>query len=480
MSIQEEDHCSKQSSTGGQMNISSIDTLSLSDEQVSELKRIAAAIEPLCELDVDSEERREFRTQACATLSVSERTIRSLVSKYSSKGILGLLRKQRKDAGFFRSFDPALIAKSAKLLQENPHRSMARVLEFLRNDPIHGDAAKKISESTLYHRLSEAGINFRELRSALPKRAYVSFQADHANQLWQGDARHGIEIPHPKQPGKNKRTFLFAWIDDYSRFILHAEYYFDEKLPRLENCFRQAVLKYGLPDKLYVDNGAAYVAHQFLFVLDAVQVKKIHHPPYCAWCKGKVEALMKAFKKFQSEAELVGMKTLEELNSALAAWVDVEHNRKIHSQTGETPLARFMAGLERRPPRMISDLEKFNNSFLSRVKRIVDPYGQINFQTNVYLASEIAPGTPLLLRYNPFDLRRLYLFDSKNEICLRTLTARTISRSQMKNIPEEKKIPAGKTSRASLEYFVRLREQNLKNISDNIGNTTFTNLKNQN
>ena len=40
---------------------------------------------------------------------------------------------------------------------------------------------------------------------------------------------------------------------------------------------------------------------------------------------------MKTGKRFQSEAALAGFQTLEELNSAFSAWLEVEYNAKVHS-----------------------------------------------------------------------------------------------------------------------------------------------------
>lgn len=457
------------------MNITNIDPFSISDEQISDLEKLASVIEPLCENDLGVDRRRNLRTQACAELNIGERTLRSLVSRFKSGGPLALIRKKRKDAGILRRFDPALIPKAAALLQDNPHRSAERLLDFLRNDPILASSAKKISSSCLYHQLCKAGIDFKEIRATLPSRPFVSFQADHPSQLWQGDARDGIPLPHPRIPHKKKMTFLFAWIDDYSRLILHAQYYWDEKLPRLEDCFRQAVLKHGLPDKLYVDNGAVYKSNQFLLVLDQLQVKKIHHPPYRAWCKGKAEALMKMLKKFQGEAALACMKTLDELNSALDAWIDVEHNRKIHSQTGETPLNRFLAGIDKRPPRRIKDLENFNNAFLYQANRIVNPFGEISFATNTYRTPGFAPTTPLTIRYNPFDISKVYFFEKEGGV--HTFSAHTIARSQAPGIPEESKKQNPKVSREAEAYFTRLREQRLKNIAEGKYSNTFSNLK---
>jgi len=191
--------------------------------------------------------------------------------------------------------------------------------------------------------------------------------------------------------------------------------------------------------------------------------------------KGKAEALMKALLKFQQEALLAGMKNLDELNTALAAWVDVEHNRKIHSQTGQTPIVRFLSGIENRPTRRVTNLEQFNNSFLWVARRVVDPTGKLSFHNNIYRATEIPPGTPLTLRYNPFDLTYLYLFS--DGVCIRTFKAHVLARTQAPSIPEEKKTSTQKVSHASADYFTRLREQHIKNIAKTTTPQTFSNLK---
>ncbi|MBA7714000.1 hypothetical protein ES703_123013 [subsurface metagenome] len=49
-------------------------------------------------------------------------------------------------------------------------------------------------------------------------------------------------------------SHLFVWMNDFSRKIMDARYYYDEKLPRIENSFRRAVLHMGLPKRLYCDN----------------------------------------------------------------------------------------------------------------------------------------------------------------------------------------------------------------------------------
>ena len=61
-------------------------------------------------------------------------------------------------------------------------------------------------------------------------------------------------------PEGRKKTYLFLWIDDFSRKILFGKYYFDEKLTALLDSFRYCLLRYGIPLRVYVDNGQVYVS----------------------------------------------------------------------------------------------------------------------------------------------------------------------------------------------------------------------------
>ncbi|MFO7729809.1 MAG: hypothetical protein R6V86_03490, partial [Spirochaetia bacterium] len=93
----------------------------------------------------------------------------------------------------------------------------------------------------------------REKSHGAGKRSYHQFEASCSMELVQGDARDGIWLP--KEPGSAqvRKTYLFAWVDDYSRRILHAEYFWDEKLPRMEKTFKTMVLRWGIPKKCYLD-----------------------------------------------------------------------------------------------------------------------------------------------------------------------------------------------------------------------------------
>jgi hypothetical protein len=216
------------------------------------------------------------------------------------------------------------------------------------------------------------------------------------------------------------------------------------------------ILRWGIPKKCYLDNGHVYIAAHFAFILAQLKIKKIHHGPYKSWAKGKAESVMKTFKRdFQPEAQRAGFKTLEELNSALWAWLDVEYNRRNHSSTGEPPALRFEKGLPH-DHRRVQDLEWFENLFLLRDERKVAKWGTIKFEGNQY-HTEAAAGSTIEVRYNPFDLRQVWRFEGGKK--METLGLRKLVNRAVEKLPAERQAAERKVSAEAADYFASLRER---------------------
>jgi len=225
----------------------------LNDRQLEEIQYRYALLEPLLDEYLSQQEKREYAEAIRQDLRISERTLRRYLQRFREQGAGALVRKKRSDAGQLRVFSEQILKRAQELLEQNPRRSLPMLMELLCADAQVGEQVKTISPSTLYFHLKKAGHAFRGKNVQPPTGMYRRFEAEYPNQLWQGDARHGIPLPHPDKPGKHKMTYLFAWVDDFSRKIMEARYYWDEKLPRMEDCFRRAVLRWGLPVRLYCD-----------------------------------------------------------------------------------------------------------------------------------------------------------------------------------------------------------------------------------
>ena len=432
----------------------------LDEQHLQAWQQRVELVETLLDERIHESERAEIRRSYIRQHGVSERTIRNYLRRYREDGGDGLLFYQSRRAKRSpRIHDGQLREKILALIEEHPRRTIPQLRRILTKDPDYIEAISTVSDRSIYRFLASQGLTQKQRAAKAidpSRRSYRQFEAAAAMELVQGDARDGIWLPDPEDPEKRRKTYLFGWIDDYSRKFLSARYYWDEKLPRLEDSFKTMVLRWGIPKKAYLDNGSVYIASQFAFVLSRLQIRKIHHKPYQAWCKGKVEAVMKTLKnEFQSEAQRAGFATLEELNSALWAWIDVEYNRRNHSTTGEPPNDRFAAGLPE-DHRRIENLEWFEALFLVRDTRSVHKYGLIKLEGNKY-RTQVPHGTVIEVRYNPFDLSAVWRYEA--DICVETLTVHALNHPVAERLPEERDVPTPKVSQAASRYFTELRER---------------------
>lgn len=432
------------------------------DEHFEAFQRRIELVELLLDERVSLREKREAKQAYRYTHRISDRTIRRYLQQYRKKGPRGLLFYRFPTRTSERIDDPDLRAKLIELVRELPSRSVPQLRRLLAADEQFAGKIEKVSDRTIYRFLSEHSLSKKD-RIALEvherRTVFRSFEASHSLALIQGDARDGIWLTAPN--GTTFKTYLFLWIDDYSRKILFGKYYTSEKLPRMEDSFKYSVLRYGIPDRAYLDNGKVYTSKHFAFMLTQLKCKKIHHPPYQAHCKGKVESDMKIIKhEFQNEAQRAGMQTVEELNTAFWAWSELSFNTRIHSSTGEAPDTRFLEGLPS-DHRRIENLSWFLSLFLWRRNRKVSKYGKIKLFGNEYPVSKQPAGTVVEVRFDPCDLREVYLYDH-NDVFLEASWPNKQRSLTAPGIPEERNASSQAVSEASRKYFSGLRERYLK------------------
>ncbi|MEE8403441.1 MAG: Mu transposase C-terminal domain-containing protein [Candidatus Hydrothermarchaeaceae archaeon] len=440
-----------------------IDWEEIPEAEYEAYKKRLEIVELILDGSIDTETTERLRQRYCEENRVSRRTVANYVRRYRDKGSSGLLfyRPRPKSP---RIHDEQLGIKVIELISELPTRSVPTLRRLLSVDEQYGEKIGCISDRTIYRFLTENGLSRRERFRLLRedgRRAYHAFEAPHSLALVQGDARDGIWISFPD--GKTKKSYLFLWLDDFSRKILFGKYYDSEKLPCLEDSFKYMILRWGIPVVIYSDNGKIYISRHFMGVLAELEIKQLRHKPYQAYAKGKVESIMRTVKReFQQEAQLADFHTLEELNSAFWAWVDVVYNKRVHSATGETPDERFLSGLPENH-RRISDLESFNRMFLWKESRTVSKYGKIKLYSNQYPVQKTSHGTVVQVRFDPFDLSEVYIYDANNRYLETTSPSKKVT-DTAPNIPEESRLSSKKVSQQSVALFSRLREKHRQQL----------------
>jgi transposase InsO family protein len=131
--------------------------------------------------------------------------------------------------------------------------------------------------------------------------------------------------------GRKRKAYLIAFLDDATRVIPHAAFAQSENTAAFLSVMQQAVLRRGLPKRLYVDNGAAYRSHHLSLVCAKLGITLIHTRPYQPQAKGKQERWFRTVR-LQLLPALVedDLKSLDALNRKLWAWVEGEYHMSPH------------------------------------------------------------------------------------------------------------------------------------------------------
>lgn len=363
-------------------------------------------IAPLLRPNIEAAEKRRLRCEILATAQISERTLRRYLQKYREKGFDGLIRKERSDRG--KCTIPKEVLKEAtKLREELPQRSTRRVIEILESESIVEKG--KLPLSSMDRHLGRLGFSSRELKKKKNEgNATRRFCKTGRNMLWQSDIKYGPYIPDPQKKDKKIRTYLVAFIDDATRLVCHAEFYQDQKLPVLEDCFRKSLVKCGIPESVYVDNGQVFISKWFRIACARLNVRHIHTKPYSPESKGKIERFNKTVEEFMGEVGLEKPKTLEELNRHFRVWLEEGYNHSEHSSLeGVSPAVAFANN--KRHIRFVTP-EECRDAFLWEETRMVDKTGCISLKGQLYEAGIEFIRKKVDVRYDPFDLSNVEIW----------------------------------------------------------------------
>jgi transposase InsO family protein len=339
---------------------------------------------------------REWQIPFSGRTRLARTTILSWIQAYLAGGrrLEALMPQDRSDRGTSRVLDEDTAQALVRLRAEMPNATVRRLIGEARERRLV-DAEVPLSAATVWRFLNRRNLVHPPAPAPEDRRR---FEAELPNEIWQSDAMHG---PLVLVDGKRRKVYLFAFIDDMSRLILHAQFYTSEQLEDYLDALRQALLTRGLPRKLYVDNGAAFRSLHLKEIAASLGIALVHSPPYQPQGRGKVE---RWFRTVRTEF-LPGFRgeTLSQLNEALDVWIREVYHRRIHRGTGEEPLRRFVSNTEclRPAPRDLED------HFRKRARRRVAKDRTVALNGRIYEAPVALVGAQVTLLYHPHDPARV-------------------------------------------------------------------------
>jgi putative transposase len=223
--------------------------------------------------------------------TIAKSSILSWIRRYKEGGkrIEALYPKARKDKGNFRKLDKKICEEIKNLRRSRPNLTVPIIIKILKQNKILS-MDENIRLPSIYRFLKKENLGKINLKE--PDRR--KFETEFPNQIWQGDIMHG---PRVRINGINKKSYLNAFIDDHSRFIIYAKFYPNEKLESLKDCLRQAIQTRGLPQKIYVDNGSCYSAINLDQITACLGIGITHSRPYTPQGRGKIERWFKNIRE---------------------------------------------------------------------------------------------------------------------------------------------------------------------------------------
>jgi len=220
-----------------------------------------------------------------------------------------------------------------------------------------------------------------------------------AGQLWMSDVMHGPAIA--AQDKRKRKTYLIAFIDDATRVIPHAAFAFAENTQAFLPVLKQALLRRGCPERLFVDNGANYRSRHLALVCAKLGLALIHARPYQPQGKGKIERWFKTVRaQLLTRLSTEDTASVAALNRRLGAWIEGEyHQTPHHGLGGETPMDRWAGTAEQ--VQFIGPATDLDDLFLFETVRKVNADRTVSLNGIVYEVDAALVGERVTLRYDP-------------------------------------------------------------------------------
>ena len=341
----------------------------------------------------------QAKQEACRQNGISDRTLRRWLKNHGENGFQGLKPMPKTYHGP-NTIPESLIEEAILLRREVPARSVPQIIEILE---MEGKApAGLIKRTTLQDKLMERGYSARQMK--LYRDAGIAarrFARSERNDLWHSDIKFG---PYISINGHKRQIYLVSFLDDATRYVIHARFYESLDASTVEDCFRTAIIKEGLPRRVYFDNGRQYRTRWMERACAKLSIKLLYAKPYSPESTGKIERFNRTVDSFLAEAAHKKLTTLAEYNHYLDVWVRECYHAKKHAGLMDAPENVYK---QSSTPLRFADPETVAEAFLHCETRKVDKSGCISFAGKKYETALPLVGATVNVIYDPADTRLL-------------------------------------------------------------------------
>jgi transposase InsO family protein len=328
---------------------------------------------------------------------VAVETIRDWLEAYRRGGFDALHPRPRSDQGRARAIPQEIADLLCHLKEDNPALSVNLLIQRARASASVGEELP-LAPATVHRLLSRHGL--MDKKPGQPtSNDRRRFAFERAGELWMSDVMHGPAVL--SEDRRKRKSYLLALLDDATRVVPYAAFALSENTAAFLPVLQQAILRRGLPKRLYVDNGAVYRSNHLSLVCAKLGITLIHSRPYRPQGRGKQERWFRTVRmQFLPTLGEADFKSLDALNRRLWAWVEGEYHMNPHrGLDGATPLDRW--AMSAHDVRLVGPECDLDELFLFETKRKVQKDRTVSLHGVIYEVDACLVGETVNLHFDP-------------------------------------------------------------------------------
>ena len=333
-------------------------------------------------------------------------TMKSWLNTYKKHGFKGLVPNIRADHGGHRKIDSGLKARILELRSLNAEISVVRFYKLAIEKDLLG-TPPSLCLATLRNFLKSHNV-------ARPKSVTnrKRFEMNSFGELWTGDFMHGPQVIVLKGM---KKAILFAVIDDHLRLIVGSEFGLHENTLKVEDVLKSALLTHGLPDRIYLDNGASFSSHYLARACANLGIGIVHSKPYDSPSRGKIERFFRTVREGFLVQVKDGELSIEELNERFKLWLRDDYHRSYHQGIKCRPLDRYTTSIMSYPRKQI-DPNVLNEHFMVSTERRVKKDATVSLNGKLYEAPARYIGQTVELKHVQGDDSEIFIYEDDKRV----------------------------------------------------------------
>lgn len=322
--------------------------------------------------------------QLCQRFSISPKTAYKWLNRYQLEGDAGLTDRSRRPQHMPARTPKAVEEMALAMRDAHPTWGGRKLRAVLAARGLAPPAASTVSVILKRHgRIDPA--------ESVKHRPWQRFEQQRPNQLWQMDFKGHFAV------GEG-RCHPLTVLDDHSRFALAIEACADEQTATVQRRLTAIFRRYGLPDRMLMDNGSPWGYDQdnpytpLIAWLIRLGINVSHGRPYHPQTQGKDERFHRTL-----QADLLRDRSFPDLESCqreFDSWRDLYNLERPHQALAlATPASRYQ--ISPRPfPETLPPIEYGPDDLVRKVQL----KGEISFRGKTFKVGKAFKGYPVALR----------------------------------------------------------------------------------